>query len=240
MDATYGQQYRNLHENHWWWRSRERYVLDIITDMGLSGGANILDIGCGDGLFFDALSKFGTPFGVEPDGTLLSDTRWQNHIFQTPFDETFRPDRRYRLILLLDVLEHLDGDLSALRQAVDLLEPDGKIVVTVPAMMSAWTAHDTVNHHRRRYRKSQFKSLCESAGLKVTHCRYYFVWTYFPKILLSLKEGILGLPSSETQTQIPPKIVNAALEGVSYFEHRLLHTLPVPFGTSLIAVGERN
>jgi SAM-dependent methyltransferase len=239
MELTYAQQYRDLYENHWWWRAREHYVLDIISGFELPHQADILDVGCGDGLFFEALSKFGKPFGVEPDEALLSNAKWRDNIYNVSFDENFQTDRQFDLILMLDVLEHLDMDSAALQKSVNLLKPNGKILATVPALMSAWTAHDDVNHHRRRYKRSEFEAIFRSAGLTVTFCRYYFVWTYFPKFILGLKERVLGVSTSEVQTHIPPKRVNALITSLSYFEHRFFHRLPIPFGTSLIAVGER-
>lgn len=239
MESTYAQQYRNLYENHWWWRSRERYVLDIISNLGLPDNADILDVGCGDGLFFEALSKWGRPFGVEPDSDLIRNVKWREHIYNAPFDANLQLDRSFDLILMLDVLEHLDDDLSALRQAIQVLKPGGKVLATVPALMSAWTAHDQVNHHRRRYRKSPFETIMKSAGFEVTVCRYYFVWTYLPKFLLSLKERLMGESTSQAQTQIPSYRINSFITLMSYFEHRFLHHIPVPFGTSLIAVGEK-
>jgi SAM-dependent methyltransferase len=239
MDATYGQQYRNLYKNHWWWRARERYVLDIISGLGVPHGIDILDVGCGDGLFFEALSAVGTPFGIEPDEALLSDNPWRDHIYCFSFDESFELDRQFGLVLMLDVLEHLDDDVSALKKSVNLLKPNGKVLATVPALMSAWTAHDKVNQHRRRYKRSTFEAIFKSAGLKMTFCRYYFVWTYFPKVLLSLKERVFGESTSQAQTQIPRHGFNSFITSMSYFEHRLFHHLPIPFGTSLIAVGEK-
>lgn len=239
MESIYAQQYRNLYENHWWWRAREHYVLDVIAGLNLPQQAAIVDIGCGDGLFFGPLSKFGTPFGIEPDETLLSQTPWRDHIYNVPFDQNFEVDQQFDLVLMLDVLEHLDDDKYALQKAANLLKPRGKILVTVPALMSVWTAHDAVNHHRCRYKKAELESLFRNTGLTVTFCRYYFVWTYFPKLLLSFKERLFGASTSNTQTQIPSKMVNTLITRVSYLEHRLFHHIPIPFGTSLIAVGEQ-
>ena len=30
MDADYGARYRDLFERHWWWRARERVILDAL------------------------------------------------------------------------------------------------------------------------------------------------------------------------------------------------------------------
>lgn len=238
MDSEYGQKYRNLYEYHWWWRARERYVLDCIASLNLPVDAKILDIGCGDGLFFEALCAYGTPFGIEPDESLLSN-RWRDNIYTLPFDEQLKLDQQFDLVLMLDVLEHLDDDLGALKAVSQLLKPGGKFIATVPALMSAWTAHDQVNHHRRRYRLGGFRTLLTSAGLSVRLCRYYFVWTYLPKFMLSVKERLFGQGTSETQTQIPSRMVNQVISKFSYWEHRIFHYVPAPFGTSIIASGER-
>ena len=60
MDAEYALNYRELYENHWWWRARERFILATIEGLRPQGNwGSILDVGCGEGVFFDRLSKFG-------------------------------------------------------------------------------------------------------------------------------------------------------------------------------------
>ena len=65
----------------------------------------ILDIGCGDALFFDRLAEFGEVEGVEPCLDLISPGNpHRDRIYVCPFDENFRPGKQYSLILMLDVL----------------------------------------------------------------------------------------------------------------------------------------
>ena len=143
MDLEYALQYRTLYNQHWWWRAREHYILNLLRHLPLPQPASILDIGCGDGLFFDALENFGTPYGIEPDQNLLSDdSKWRPHIWSIPFDRKFDTDQRFNLILMLDVLEHIDDDVDALQRAVRFLKPGGIVLLTVPALGSLWTDHD--------------------------------------------------------------------------------------------------
>lgn len=107
MELTYAQQYRDLYENHWWWRAREHYVLDIISGFELPHQADILDVGCGDGLFFEALSKFGKPFGVEPDEALLSNAKWRDNIYNVSFDENVK--ERLTQMIVHDLKNPLTG-----------------------------------------------------------------------------------------------------------------------------------
>lgn len=65
----------------------------------------------------------------------------------------------YSLILMLDVLEHLEDPVGALQHAVDLLTPEGTLLITVPAFMALWTNHDVLNHHLTRYTKRSFSNV---------------------------------------------------------------------------------
>ena len=138
MEKVYAQKYRELYENHWWWRSREVEVLrQLESRLGnLSRPASILDVGCGDGLFFDALQKYGHVTGVESDPeTLSEDGKWLDRIHVQMFDASFNPGEKYDAILMLDILEHMDDPAAAVKHAKSLLKEDGFLLATVPAFM---------------------------------------------------------------------------------------------------------
>ena len=121
MDRDYGLKYRNLYENHWWWRARECAILTRFEAISSVGEHRILDIGCGDGLFFDKLSAFGDVHGVEVNRQLVSpDNPHRDRIHVGPFDDSYQPGRQFSVILMLDVLEHLPdpGTFAALGQGV--------------------------------------------------------------------------------------------------------------------------
>ena len=66
MDSEYGKRYRELHENHWWWRAREEIVCEELRRrLADRTPVTILDVGCGDGLLFDRLQEFGGVDGIE-------------------------------------------------------------------------------------------------------------------------------------------------------------------------------
>jgi SAM-dependent methyltransferase len=240
MDSSYGARYRELFERHWWWRARERVILETLrTLQPPEGWPSILDVGCGDGLFFDALGRLpGARIveGVESAAELVSpDGPHRDRIHLTPFDGRFQPGRRYSLILMLDVLEHLPEPVAAVRHALSLLEPRGTLLVTVPAFMSLWTRHDDLNHHYIRYDKGSFAALAAQAGLHVERSRYVFRWTFAAKLATRLVERLV--PGEPTPPTVPARPVNAALYALSRVEELLVGALPLPFGSSLLAVG---
>lgn len=166
MRADYGASYRELYEHHWWWRARERAILDVLrVEQPADGWKRILDVGCGDGLFFEELSRFGEVEGVEPTEALVSNSgAHRSNIHIVSFDEKFQPGKQYSLILMLDVLEHLAEPAAALRHALDLLTPQGTLLITVPAFRLLWTNHDVINDHYTRYTKRSFGEVARQAG----------------------------------------------------------------------------
>ncbi|MFH1529459.1 MAG: class I SAM-dependent methyltransferase [Pseudomonadota bacterium] len=240
MKETYARQYAELYGRHWWWRSRERFLRAVLRTLPLDADLGpVLDVGCGDGLFFPVLRAWGTPEGVEADGTVVTaEGRARGRIHVGPFDETFRPDRRYPLITALDVLEHASDEGAFLRRAHDLLSDAGLLVLTVPAFPWLWTHHDDINLHRTRYTRATLRTVARSAGLDVLRLHYFFGWTVPAKPLVRMKEALLGAGADTVRT--PPPLINRLLEGVSNLEHHAALRGVLPAGSSLLAVLRRS
>ncbi|HET9399472.1 MAG TPA: class I SAM-dependent methyltransferase [Candidatus Acidoferrales bacterium] len=239
MEQDYAKSYRELYFRHWWWRARERFVLEEIARLGLpSAGNEILDVGCGDGLFFDELSKFGNVEGVEPDRSLISEDGPQAaRIHCGPFDESFHRVKKYNLILMLDVLEHLRDPVAAVRRAISLLAENGAILITVPAFRSLWTNHDTLNHHVTRFTKSTFSAVARQAGLGVETMRYFFHWLFPLKFVQRMLEMVSG--SAPKLPSIPGPAASRIFYAISRIEQRAGRAAPAPFGSSLLVIGRR-
>lgn len=238
MDPEYARRYRTLYREHWWWRARRRYLLERLHELRPAGGwSRILDVGCGEGLFFDDLGAFADEVeGVEPDADLVPDDACRaRRIHVRPFDASFRPGRRYGLVLMLDVLEHLDDPDGALRHAARLLEPGGTLLATVPAFRWLWTSHDVINHHRTRYDRPSLRALAARAGVEVDRMEYFFHWTVPAKLLVRAWEAVLR-PEPAYPT-VPPGWLNALLFGLSRLEQAALGPLDLPFGSSLMMEG---
>src|SRR5439155_2500608 len=193
MEQAYARQYAELYRRHWWWRAREHLIVDVLTQLRPRvRWGTILDVGCGDGLFFDRAAQFGEVEGVEPDASLVSpESPYRARIHIGPFDESFEPRKRYSLVLMLDVLEHLADPAAALRHAASLLAPDGILLVTVPAFNLVWTNHDELNRHLTRYTRATLRRLADAVGLRVTHMWYFFHSLFLAKLAVRLWEAVL-------------------------------------------------
>lgn len=239
MDPAYGERYRELYQRHWWWRARERVVLSHLDRARpRDGWRRALDVGCGDGLLFPALSRYAAAVeGVEPDAALVTQAaRADGTIHVRPFDATFQPGRTFDLVLFLDVLEHLDDPGAAVAHAASLMDAGGTLLVTVPAHMHLWTTHDEINHHRTRYTRSRLTALL-SPHFALDTVRYFFRWVHPVKAAQHLVEE--ALRPEPSPAGIPPAPVNAALYALSRVEEALLGSFDVPLGSSILALGRR-
>jgi hypothetical protein len=79
-----------------------------------------------------------------------------------------------RLILMMDVLEHVEDDLALLSKYTENLQAGSRVLVTVPAFQFLWSGHDEFLGHYRRYRIGVIENLMRRAGLRVLHCSYFF------------------------------------------------------------------
>ena len=238
MDPGYARRYSPLYEHRWWWRAREALIVsELRRRRPPQGWRRVLDVGCGDGLFFPRLRELGTVVeGIEPDPAMLPDGARRADIHVQSF-ETFAPARGYALILMLDVVEHVHDAEGFVRHALELLEPDGTLLVTVPAFAALWTNHDVINRHVRRYTKRSFAALAARAGLRIDRARYFFHGLFFAKLAVRGVERVARRASAPAA--VPPAWINRSAYVACRLEQRLLGGLAIPFGSSLLVVGGR-
>jgi 2-polyprenyl-3-methyl-5-hydroxy-6-metoxy-1,4-benzoquinol methylase len=244
VQSEYSKNYRQLYHNHWWWRSRESYILKTLnrwhleTKETLPVSREILDVGCGDGLFFPVLNQFGNVTGVESDPDIVDPAgEFFEKIHLGPFDDSYQPHKQFQWITMLDVIEHIPDVTSALRLASDLLSDDGRVLITVPAFNLLWTKHDDFNHHQTRYTKRLLKQQTADAGLKIVNMHYFYHWTFAAKLFVKLKEAIVTAPP--VTAQVPATWINKTCQTLCQIEQRLITPLRLPFGSSLFAVAVR-
>jgi SAM-dependent methyltransferase len=185
------------------------------------------------------LAEFGEVIGVEANDALLAvalaaglDVRKG-----TLPDDLPIPSGWADVVLLLDVVEHLDDDVAGLRGARRFLREGGVLVVTVPAYQWLWSGHDVALGHRRRYVAAELRRLVEGAGYRVERLTY-FNTVLFPAIAWTrLYKRLRGDVRHDLRR--PGPVLNSVLQWLFALERHVVPTPALPFGTSLLVVARR-
>lgn len=241
MEAQVFERMAELDSSHWWFVARRDILRSIIERIVQPPkDARILEIGCGTGHNLAMLGQFGRVEASELDDTAreLSEKRLGRKIEAAALpDLSVFPEGEYDLVALLDVLEHVADDKSALAAIRTRLKPRGKLLVTVPANPWMWTAHDAAHHHHRRYTKRQLEREMLNAGYAI-ELLSPFNTILFPLIAAVRAAGkITGRESADDA--MPPGPLNKLFQGLFGLESGLIGRVPMPFGVSLVAVARR-
>lgn len=240
MDRDYELQTHRAEDRHWWYRGRRVVLERVIDDLRLPARARILDAGCGSGRNMVELARHGTVTGIELSETSVALARERGmgeaiagSVLEMPFEAG-----SFDLAASLDVIEHLEDDIGALRELRRVVTPGGSLLVTVPAYQWLWSGHDEVNHHFRRYTRRSLQRAGERAGWQQVRT------TYFNSLLLPAAVMLRVLDRFSRKTTessldlwVPPEPLNWLLERPLQLEAALIgRGGRIPAGLSLLAV----
>ncbi|MFA5989797.1 MAG: class I SAM-dependent methyltransferase [Sphingomonas sp.] len=224
--------------SHWWYRARRDILAEFLhREAALPDGARILEIGCGTGHNLAMLSHFGTVEAIEIDAAAraIAAERLGRPVGSAPLPALPGVARgAYNLIAVLDVVEHIEDDVSALATMRACLAPGGKILITVPAHQWMWSAHDVVNHHHRRYSKATLATVLDKAGLAPTKLGYFNSLLFPLAAAARLAGRLTGRDDSDDSP--PPAAINALFERIFRLEQHMVGRLPMPPGVSIITL----
>jgi len=237
-DSTY-----QVENGHWWFAGRRAIVFDQVRAV-LNGSASprsaVLDLGCGTGRNLLELTQFGRAVGldIEERALLWSRKRQLAELVRSTAEVLPFRDEAFHSVMALDLLEHLDDDVSGVREVWRVLRRGGHFFVFVPAYRWLWGPQDDVSHHRRRYTPPLLRSVLRSGGFAVdrlTHANLLLL----PLIL----GGRLFLRASrtklDTENRLHPNWSNGMLRRVFASERFMLRHFDLPLGVSLLCVATK-
>ena len=157
---------------HWYYRSKSAAVRRLLRGHGFT---RIVDIGAGSGFFSRELLRHS-----QAESAVCIDPNYERERDEIDcgrpilFRRTNSDSPKADLLLLMDVLEHVDDDRALLRESMAGAVPGALVLISVPAFRFMWSAHDEFLGHRRRYTLAEVESLVEGVGLERLKTCYFF------------------------------------------------------------------
>jgi len=188
---------------HPWEISRSDFFARLLSDAGVfQPGLRLLDAGAGDGY----VARRWMASNQELDSVTCWDAAYTDddlRALATHPDQRIAfirdaPRSKFRLVVLLDVLEHVEDDTGFLNSVVENYAEDGAtVLISVPAWPSLFSNHDVFIQHYRRYRPRQARELIRGAGLSIVNEGGLF---HGPLLARSAQKAVAPLlPAPESQ-----------------------------------------
>ena len=178
------------------WEVRRAAFFAGVLRKALAGRArlDVLDVGAGDAYFASGLSaavpgiRSVTCYDPNYDAeTLLR----LGGMYPSLAFRRSRPEQPSSVVLMLDVLEHVDDDESFITEVVrDCVSTDGLVLVSVPAWQALSTRHDDFLVHHRRYAPATCDRLLVGAGLEILKRGGAFHSLVLPRAATALREKV--------------------------------------------------
>lgn len=215
----------NIHPTRHPWETARLKALKNILGPELTEGMSVLDVGCGDGFIsrglFDPLrSKEITCVDINlSDEWILELTNLSQGV---RYQKEMPQEGQYDLIMLLDVIEHIEFDKDFLADIVDrYIARQGKVMITVPAFQSIYGRHDAFLGHYRRYNLRELTDLTTACGLTALSSGYLFSSLLLPKLVL-YKLLTIGKDSEGAGNWNRGKVVTNVIENILNIDNSLL------------------
>jgi ubiquinone/menaquinone biosynthesis C-methylase UbiE len=242
-----------LESYHWWFVGRREIFMRMLDRClnpvpgKANGSFRITDMGCGTGVNLDALSRFGSVFGVDVSETALSFCRERKdyRLCQAPMSQLPFRSASIHLLTAFDVLEHGEDDEAMLSEAFRVLAPGGRALFAVPAYRFMWGDHDVAAHHYRRYTANDIRTKVEACGFQLDRMTYINSFLFpisvvfrHAKNLGSVVLRALGKEvkaKSDFRSTAPP-VINPLLRMVFTAEDHILKHADLPFGLSICCI----
>ena len=157
--------------SHWYYRAKGRALLSFLGNLSVDV---VTDVGAGSGVFSRQLLDAGIARKaccVDPAYAQERVERYRERDIVFTRSMAGAPQQ---LVLMMDVLEHVEDDVALLRDYTHAMSAEGRVLVTVPAFQFLWSGHDVFLEHHRRYTLSSLEAVVRQAGLTPLRSRYFF------------------------------------------------------------------
>ena len=226
--------------NHWYYVSKGRALRQMLSGIHTE---KVLDVGAGSGIFARQLLDAGVCNQATCVDPAYENEYSDSHNGKVIYFKRFINQTTQDLILMMDVLEHVDDDLELLSLYTRYMSEEGYVLVTVPAFQFLWSGHDVFLEHRRRYTLDQLERVISKVGLKIVKSRYFFA-TLLPLVATIRWYGQMRLAFNNVEPKsdlkVYPWLINNALIHLHDIERIVLFPFNVIGGLSIFCLARHS
>ncbi len=221
--------------DYWWYVARSTLLRSALARY-VDRPRRALDVGSADGPSVGWLKGDWTTVSLDVDPRGLSEGGVCGSALALPF-----ADHTFDLVTAFDVIEHCEPESVVMAELSRVLEPGGRMLLSVPAYQWAWSDHDVANGHHRRYTRPRAVAAAQAAGLRVDRATYAFssVFPLFAAERIARRaRNLVGRHQARSPVDVVavPEVaprVERALLALSNVDERLLARRDMPFGSSI-------
>ena len=245
MDERIELRQMEVEPSHWWYCGK-RGLIDSLFKRSIKrnySSLKVLEIGCSAGRNLSIFSETNEKYGIDISKRAIRIGKALGFGKLICGDARCIPfkDEEFDLVIVLDILEHIENDNRCLLEIHRVLEKQGKLIVTVPALHSLWSIQDKLLNHHRRYEESELVEKLRSAGFQIEISSYWNFILFLPTFYAKKKINRRGnKDSSLDYLNVPIRPLNLLLTGILYFENYLIaHRFRMPIGVSIVCIGTK-
>jgi SAM-dependent methyltransferase len=238
----------SVEEGSFWFNHRNTFILEALRRYP-PGGA-FFDVGGGNGFVALAIREAGIETVlVEPgiEGILNAHRRGLDQLICATLETAGFLPHSLPAVGMFDVLEHIADDLAFLEKIHEVVIPEGRLYLTVPAYSFLWSIEDDFAQHFRRYTLPQLKQLLNQAGFSTEYSTYIFATLPAPIYFFRTIPSKLGwrkkgdLHHIESELKPRSTTANGLLDSTLRLELKALERLKsLPFGGSCLLVAKNS
>lgn len=229
--------------------SREFVLAELVRHLGSESARTILEVGCSTGfLLREAMAALPNAYFVGAEYAYPALERLTSELTGTPLvqmDLTCAPlpDNSFDAIVALNVLEHIDDDVTAMRHIYRMLKPGGIAVIEVPAGPTLYDPFDQYVGHHRRYRMTDLTTRLKLSNFEIVK-KSHLGFLVYPIFWLGKKKNRLSKSSAERAKHVTLQTLRAGrrsniLELAFDFEAALRTFVYLPAGIRCLVTARK-
>ncbi len=162
-------------------------------------GSSLLDVGCGDGSYVNnIITKKVDYTGIDHSEIAIGEGVKKGFNVMLGDAECFGFEKKFDVIIVNDVLEHINDDVACLKCCCKNLRSGGTLIVSTPIHMKYWSGNDDEFGHKRRYDPDGIIRMLEAEGFEIVEVRYWgflipnFLF-HFREVFKKHKRNLIGV-----------------------------------------------